>query len=188
MVTIVAKAANVLSNPCTGDIKGPQRRTDTTHSDVSQSGKPRNERQGFSTNISSQRQEKSTGKYCLYCKVSSHDLETCRNLGAKNKIPTQAQLKQYPYLHHIQLPENDEDGGILIRNNIPKASEPLEVIHSEPDGPFALRTSLGWAVYGASKSDKSQRISAHHVSVQAEINQQLIDMFNQDFSYLSSLF
>lgn len=140
--------------------------------------------------------KKSTCKYCLYCKVSSHDLETCRNLGAKSipvgkeEIPTQAKLKQYPYLHHIQLPEIDEDVGIFFSYNIPKASEPLEVIHSEPDGLFAFtcRTSLGRAVYGAAKSDKSQRISAHRVSVQAEINQQLIDMFNQDFSYLKSLF
>lgn len=37
-------------------------------------------------------------------------------------------------------------------------------------------------MYGLSKSEESQRISAHHVSVQADINQQLVDMFNQDFS------
>ncbi|XP_003724582.2 uncharacterized protein LOC100890015 [Strongylocentrotus purpuratus] len=386
VVTFVAKAARVISNPVYGDIKGPQRRSDTTHSNVSQPGK-RNERQGFATSISSQRS--SSDKYCLYCRVSTHDLETCRNLGAKpheeriefcrsqglcfsclkkashfakecksrlkctlcqrthpsvlhrqfqkgtsipnqdgvpksqkevpvhkdtvhedtdatstnsgtpatdksengvkrtlssfssgsgslpvaipvvvrsresgkqiqtyafldngsnavfvsqdmkdrlqlsgkrkniqlqtltqskavncevindievldlkqennlqireafvqqsipvgkEEVPTQAKLTQFPYLHHIQLPEIDEDVGILIGNNIPKASEPLEVIHSEHDGPFAFRTLLGWAVCGLSKSDESQRISAHHVSVQADINQQLVDMFNQDFS------
>ena len=83
VVTFVAKETRVLSNPVYEDIKGPQRRTDTTHSNVSQPGKPRNERQGFSTNITSQRQEQSTSKYCLYCKMSSHDLEICRHLGAK---------------------------------------------------------------------------------------------------------
>ena len=101
---------------------------------------------------------------------------------SQEEITTQAVLQQYPYLQHIQLPEINEDVGILIGNNVPKAAEPLEVIHSEHDGPFAFKTLLGWAVCGASKSDKSQRISAHRGSVQAEINQQLIDMFNQDFS------
>ena len=69
VVTFVAKAARVLSNPVYGDITGPQRRSDTTHSNISQPGK-RNERQGFATSISSQRQERSSSdKYCLYCRV-----------------------------------------------------------------------------------------------------------------------
>ena len=43
----------------------------------------------------------------------------------KEEIPTQAELKQHPYLHHIQLPEIDADVGILIGSKVPKPAEPL---------------------------------------------------------------
>ncbi|XP_030841821.1 uncharacterized protein LOC115924137 [Strongylocentrotus purpuratus] len=101
---------------------------------------------------------------------------------SKEEIPTTAHLKEYPYLRHLNLPDISCDVGLLIENNVPRAAEPLEVVNSENGGPYAYRTLLGWAVSGVIKPGITRKISSHRVSVKKDIDQQLITMFNHDFS------
>ena len=42
----------------------------------------------------------------------------------------------------------DSDVGLLIGVNVPKAMEPWDVISSGDEGPFAVKTVLGWVING----------------------------------------
>ena len=66
----------------------------------------------------------------------------------KENIPQQKDLERWPYLKKIRLPQIDADIGLLIGANVPKAMEPWEVVSSVGNGPYAIRTKLGWTVNG----------------------------------------
>ena len=101
----------------------------------------------------------------------------------RDDLPRKREIERWPYLKEIELHEIEAEVGILIGNNVPKAMEPLQVINSQDDGPFACRTVLGWMVFGCWKSDCStKRISSHRVQVMDDAHQQLVTMFQQDFS------
>lgn len=42
------------------------------------------------------------------------------------------------------LTEINAEIGLLIDTNVPEALEPLQVIRSVNDGPYSIRTTLGW--------------------------------------------
>ena len=67
-------------------------------------------------------------------------------------VPTISKLKKWKYLKDLEgkLPDvsKHKNIGILIGSNCPKALQPLEIIHSRGEGPFAFRTRLGWCVTG----------------------------------------
>jgi hypothetical protein len=95
---------------------------------------------------------------------------------------TTSDITQWPYLHHVKLPDFRKEAkevGLLIGSNVPKASEPWEVVHSENDGPYAYRTLLGWVVCGL--KGKSG-ITSNRILVKSDLHQQLVNMFNHDFS------
>lgn len=52
------------------------------------------------------------------------------------------------HLKSVQVPCINAEIGLLIGTNVPKALEPQEVIHSVNEGPYAVRTALGWTVNG----------------------------------------
>lgn len=66
----------------------------------------------------------------------------------RSNIPCQNDLDRWPHLRHVHLPEIDSEVELLIGTNVPKALEPLEVIRSVDDGPYAIKTFLGWTVNG----------------------------------------
>ncbi len=61
----------------------------------------------------------------------------------KGNIPRETDLQKWP-----NLPEIEAGIELLIGTNIPKALEPLEIICSVNDGPYAIRTILEWTVNG----------------------------------------
>ncbi len=66
----------------------------------------------------------------------------------KGNIPRETDLQRWPYLKTVHSPEIEAGIELLIGTNVPKALEPLEVIRSVNDGPYAIRTILGWTVNG----------------------------------------
>ncbi|XP_066929860.1 uncharacterized protein [Clytia hemisphaerica] len=86
-----------------------------------------------------------------------------------SEIPTADSIKEWPYLKSIEneLPNTTSlKVGILIGANCLKAIEPLKVIPSQDDGPFAFKTKLGWCVVGPiSSSRSSDTISCCRVMV-----------------------
>lgn len=104
----------------------------------------------------------------------------------KENIPSQEQLQKWPYLSEVILPHIDADVGLLIGANNPKAMEPWHIINSQDDGPYAVKTVLGWMVCGPLKNeniiskDKTAHYSVNRISV-VEIEQLLVQQYNTDF-------
>ena len=67
---------------------------------------------------------------------------------SKENIPTKKDLERWPYLSRIQLDEIDADIELLIGIDVPKAMEPWEIINSEGNGPYAVKTLFGWVGNG----------------------------------------
>ena len=100
-------------------------------------------------------------------------------------IVTQDDIKSWPYLKKVKLnrvPHGDNVHiGILIGNNVPRAYEPLDVINSEDDGPFACRSLLGWTVHGVPKATPSCTTGISAYRTQVNIEDQIVKLYNQDF-------
>ncbi|KAL1250809.1 hypothetical protein QQF64_018605 [Cirrhinus molitorella] len=69
----------------------------------------------------------------------------------KSNIATQNDLACWPHLSHICLPSIDAGVELLIGANVPEALEPWQIICSQDNGPYAIRTMFGWAVNGPVK-------------------------------------
>ena len=82
----------------------------------------------------------------------------------QDEIPTPTNLKQWNHLNklHDLIPEYNDNipFGLMIGGNCPKALEPLEVIPSHDNGPYAFKTRLGWCVVGPLSSSNSDEKDA----------------------------
>jgi hypothetical protein len=98
-------------------------------------------------------------------------------------IKSKDMLKPWPYLQEVNIPEMTPGYKVelLIGNNVPKALEPLKVIQAQGHGPFACKTQLGWEVHGLT-ANTSNRVSAHRIKLEEDIHQQLVNLYNQDFT------
>ena len=79
----------------------------------------------------------------------------------RSEVATPAKLKQWQYLEKISsfLGENDNISvDLLIGANCVEALQPLEVIPSQQDGPYAYRTILGWYVVGPIVDEKPDAV------------------------------
>jgi hypothetical protein len=74
-----------------------------------------------------------------------------------SETPSHRIIANYPHLRHLtaEIPDRDETipVGLLIGVNCPKALEPRGFIKSVDNGPFAVKTFLGWCVSGPLRSD-----------------------------------
>lgn len=67
---------------------------------------------------------------------------------AKDNIPRQEDIDSWPHLKEVKIPAIQAEVGLLIGANVPKAMEPLQVVNNVDNGPYAVRTILGWTVNG----------------------------------------
>ena len=98
-------------------------------------------------------------------------------------VVTKQDIEQWSYLSHINLQDYKKEScevGLLIGSNVPKATEPWEVIHSQNEGPYAYKTVLGWVVCGL--KGKRTNITSNRILVKADLHQQLVNMYNHDFN------
>lgn len=65
-----------------------------------------------------------------------------------SSIPKQNDLTQWAYLNKVKLPSISAKVELLVGTNAPKLLEPWEVINSQGEGPYAIKTLLGWVVNG----------------------------------------
>ena len=95
---------------------------------------------------------------------------------SKEDMPSSSALKQWAYLEEVSklVPEYDSNVpfGLVIGNKCKQALEPLQLISSIGDGPFAYRTHLGWCVVGpvqsSSSSSKSVKVFFTQVRLLAQ--------------------
>ncbi|KAJ8402854.1 hypothetical protein AAFF_G00361680 [Aldrovandia affinis] len=106
---------------------------------------------------------------------------------SKENIPTQNDLEKWPYLSGIQLDEIDANIDLLIGINVPKAMEPWHIINSQGNGPYAVKTLLGWVVNGPLNTCTAMDVSgppammANRISI-GDLGELIIRQYNQDFS------
>ncbi|KAL0153188.1 hypothetical protein M9458_051515 [Cirrhinus mrigala] len=115
---------------------------------------------------------------------------TQKRIPVRNEnIPSQRHIEKWPYLSKVHLPTIDAEIGLLMGTNIPKALEPWQVINSEGNGPYALKTALGWVVNGLSQETGScwigkevqPAIAVNRISVES-IEHLLVQQYNTDFA------
>lgn len=56
----------------------------------------------------------------------------------------------------MHIPQIDAGIGLLIGTNVPKILEPWKVINSKGNGPYAVKTILGWTVNGPLERENIQ--------------------------------
>ena len=100
-------------------------------------------------------------------------------------IPTSADLKQWPHLQDIELPQINADIGLLIGNNIPDASTPLEVKVGPRGTPYATKSVLGWIPWNIIRSGGTTLPTVNSIDVVAI--QQLHEIRDLNKLYVQSL-
>lgn len=85
----------------------------------------------------------------------------------KDNIPLQEDVDKWPHLQGVLLPKIEAEIGLLIGTNAPKAIEPWQVIASVKDGPYAVRTQLGWTINGPLREDDGLNAVSGPTQVQA---------------------
>ena len=107
----------------------------------------------------------------------------------KDNIPVEKDLERWPYLRkEVRLPQIDADVEILIGMNAHTAMEPWKIIHSQDDGPYAVKTTLGWVVNGPLNKGGDHHES-NHICRKASVNRisvsgvdsMLLQQYNHDF-------
>lgn len=105
----------------------------------------------------------------------------------KDNIPRQEDVDSWPHLKEVKLPTIQAEVGLLIGTNVPKAMEPLQVVSSVDDGPYAVRTILGWTVNGPLRGGSDMRetntltgVTTNRISV-AKLEELWQLQFKQDF-------
>ncbi|XP_071092716.1 uncharacterized protein [Haliotis cracherodii] len=100
-------------------------------------------------------------------------------------VPKEKFIHQWSHLQDVTLPPIDAEIGLLIGNNVPRAMEPYEIINSDGNGPYAVRTILGWIVNGlVQESESPSEISVNRTDVLGDekLDLQLIGYFNREFN------
>lgn len=106
---------------------------------------------------------------------------------SQENIPTQDDVDRWPHLRGVRIPSIKADIDLLIGTDVARALEPEEVIRSVKDGPYAVRTVLGWTVNGPLREnirswskDGHPQIQMNRISV-ARLEELWMQQFKYDF-------
>ena len=102
-----------------------------------------------------------------------------------DNIISEEELSKWPYLRDVTIPHITADVDLLIGTNASKLMEPWNVINSQGEGPYTIRTLLGWVINcsvqgcGDSKSGYPS-VHANRTAVD-RIEELLTSKYNYDF-------
>lgn len=105
---------------------------------------------------------------------------------SEENLLTHHDLEKWPYLKEIELKSISADIEILTGINVPKAMEPWKIVNSHGNGPYVVKTVLGWVVNGQLNSCPSMdetrltSVMANRISVE-NLQDLLIRQYNHDF-------
>ncbi|KAL7840982.1 hypothetical protein SRHO_G00246730 [Serrasalmus rhombeus] len=101
-------------------------------------------------------------------------------------------LAKWPYLDGISIPHIQADVELLIGTNASKLLEPWEVMNSHGEGPYAVRTLLGWVLNGSLGEGHSKppdvdcpALNVNRISVET-LEQMLKTQYEHDFNERAS--
>ncbi|KAK0139489.1 hypothetical protein N1851_023681 [Merluccius polli] len=104
-----------------------------------------------------------------------------------DNIVKEEDLAKWPYLSEVKIPSLMANVDLLIGSNAPRMLEPWEVVNSHGEGPYAIRTALGWVINGpvhgngSSLEVKHPSVSVNRISV-SRLEQMLSEQYNHDFN------
>lgn len=79
---------------------------------------------------------------------------------------------------------------LLIGTNASKLMEPWEVINSVGDGPYAIKTLLGWVINGPLQGSSGEQsgclVAAVHRIAVDRLEELLVNQYNHDFNEKTS--
>lgn len=107
-------------------------------------------------------------------------------VNSSNTFPEE-DISKLPHLKHIKIPRNDASVDLLIGTNASRSMEPWEVINSRGEGPYAVKTLLGWVVNGPLHGNRTKQYKNGHNAVYVnhiEVNtleQMLLNQYKHDF-------
>ena len=103
----------------------------------------------------------------------------------KSHIPTVAEIRKWPHLANVDIPEVDAEIGLLIGNNVPDAYSPFEVLTGPSGSPHAARTRIGWIVWNVLRDTDTLEVNRvaieSYVSSDTKLEEMLRDSINMDF-------
>lgn len=100
---------------------------------------------------------------------------------------TPEDLTKWPYLSKIHIPSIKANVDLLIGTNAPKIMEPWEVINSRGNGPYAIRTVLGWVINGPLARDNDlleqnlPSVTINRISL-CKLEKMLTEQYNHEFN------
>lgn len=104
---------------------------------------------------------------------------------SERSIPAADDVARWSHLHDIEFPQlNGKEITILIGSDVPEAHWSLEERRGGPKEPLAVRTLLGWTLFGSMGSGTSAERIANfvHVNDVKEISHQIEQLYNSEFN------
>lgn len=105
-----------------------------------------------------------------------------------DNIVTQEEISKWPYLDRVKLTHIEANVDLLIGANASQVMEPWEVINGYGNGPYAIRTLLGWVVNGLSERSSDCRndtgtpfVTVNRISI-GRLEKLLQHQYNCDFN------
>ena len=86
----------------------------------------------------------------------------------KEDVATPSKLKQWKHLESTVgkiSQKEDISVGLLIGANCAKAPEPIDIIPSKNDGPYAFKTKLGWYIVGTVNGTSGKEIYCNRIDI-----------------------
>jgi hypothetical protein len=73
-------------------------------------------------------------------------------------IPRQEDVEKLSYLRNVKIHDMDADVDLLIGTDATKVMEPWELINSQGEGPYAVRTRAGWVINGPLRGGDNNQV------------------------------
>ncbi|XP_064631613.1 uncharacterized protein LOC135489914 [Lineus longissimus] len=98
------------------------------------------------------------------------------------EIPTENDVRKYPELKKVDLKVVNHPVEILFGANQPEITRPVEIISTKEDGPYAMRTKIGWTLLGPVQRGRMNIASRplHRLTVE-ELNNNMNAHFSREF-------
>jgi len=110
-------------------------------------------------------------------------------------MPSQDDLAKFRHLSHIKLPSLTHNCiprvSLMIGSNVPAATLPLEVASGTEGDPYAIKTPLGWMIYGLpGKFEQQNEVNVNFCRLQnatiqsglEDLQEQLAALYDTDFT------
>ena len=98
-------------------------------------------------------------------------------------IPTQKDVERWPHLRGLNIPQLDVSVGLLIGNDNHTLLEPRDAMSSQDGGPYAVRTTLGWAINcPLGRTKQHGKYISNFISADVKLDHQFRQFCNQEFN------